>query len=141
MGVQALIPKRAVERFDEGVVGQPTGARKVERNSLLIRSPVEGPTAELTAVIGLHAFGDAMTGSELLQDGHDPLAFDALVGVDSQTFSGVLVNDGERPEAPPVEECVRNEVHRLTIVPVGYIGALVAMRCRSSSFRGLTPKV
>ncbi len=82
VGVQALVPDRAVKRFDERVVGGLAGTREVECDPLLVGPLVKGSTRELTLVIGLHALRDAMTSSELYRDGHDLLALDALIGVD-----------------------------------------------------------
>jgi len=45
-------------------------------------------------------------GNELLQDGDDPLALDALVSVDRQAFSRVLIDDREGSKAPTVKECI-----------------------------------
>jgi hypothetical protein len=78
---------------------------------------------------------------ELLQDANDPLALDALVGVDRQAFSRVLVDNRKGSKAPPVEERIRNEIHRPAIIGVSHIGSLQAMRCRSSSFGAFTPQV
>lgn len=127
MGVETLVPERAVERLDERVVGRTTRAREVERDPLLVGPPVKSSTAELTAVIRPYTFGDAMTGRELLQDGDDPLTLDALVGVDRQAFPRVLIDDRKGPEAPTVKECIRNEIHRPAIVLVGHIGSLQTM--------------
>ncbi len=69
-----------------------------------------------------------MAGSELLQDGDDPLALDALVRIDRQAFSGVLIDDRKRSKAPTVEERVRDESKRPAIVLLSYIGTPQAMR-------------
>ena len=106
MGVKAFIPERTVERLDKRVVGRPSGTREVKRDVMLVRPPVKSPAGKLTAVIRLYSFRDAMTGRELLQNGDDLLALDALVGVDRQALSGVLVDDGEGSEAATVEEHV-----------------------------------
>ena len=78
MGVKAFIPERTVERLDKRVVGRPSGTREVKRDLMLVRPPVKSPAGKLTAVIRLYSFRDAMTGRELLQNGDDLLALDAL---------------------------------------------------------------
>lgn len=102
--VQALVAERAVKRLDKRVVGRTAGTREVERDLMLVRPPVEGSAGEFSAVTRPYPFRDAMTGRELLQDRDDPLALDALVGVDRQAFSSVLIDDGEGSKTSTVKE-------------------------------------
>ena len=106
VSVETLIPKRAVKRLDEWVVGRTARTREVERDPLLVRPPVKGTASKLTTVIRLNPFRRTVVGDKLLQDRYNLLARDVLVSMYGRTFSRVLIDDRERPKAPAVEECI-----------------------------------
>ncbi|EMD81615.1 hypothetical protein HNQ87_003019 [Pacificimonas flava] len=58
----------------------------------------------------------------------DLFALDALVDVDRQRFAGERIDDRQRPQAPPVEQRVRDEVHRPHLVRRRRRGLAFAVR-------------
>lgn len=84
--VQALVPERAVERFDERIVGGSARPGKVHRYLIFVCPPVQSFADELTAVVGLKSFGNTALGGKLTHDSDDLFTFDALVSVDGQAF-------------------------------------------------------
>ena len=48
VNIQALVPKRSVERFDEAVIGRLARPIEVDRHLVVVRPQIEDPAGELT---------------------------------------------------------------------------------------------
>jgi hypothetical protein len=112
VSVQTLIAKPSVEGFDQGIVGWFSRTAEVERDLMQVGPLVECARNKLGTVVDANALRCSAHGNDSIHHCHHLLAGDALSHLDCQTFSGEVVDHGQRADAAVVEEWVGDEVHR-----------------------------
>src|SRR5262245_64523148 len=128
MRIQALFAQPAIERLDKGVVDRTARSAEVERHLVLVGPAVESVRRELWAVVDANALGCTAASDDCLQDTGDLFAGDALVDLDRQRLAGEYVGQGQGAQAAPIEQSIRNEVHRPDLVRRHCLDALYPVR-------------
>lgn len=141
VGVQALVPETAVERFDEGVVGRLAWPRIVERDPVVIGPAIQGQRNEFAAVVRLDPLRQAALMLQTLHDRDDILTLELLVNLDGQALLGEIIHDRQRPEAAADEQGIGHEVHAPALVRRRQHHALKPMRRGLAPARALAPQV
>ena len=136
--VQTVLAKSPIERFDHGIVRRFAASAEVEDDAVGIRPQVHRRADELGAIVAVDALRQPSLKSQPLERRRDIVATHALTSVDRQALARERVDHGQRPEATPIGELVRDEVHAPDVVACGRRPSLLTMHRRGMPPRPLT---
>ena len=110
--VEHLLPERAIESFDVGVLIGLAGLDVLDSHALVLGPFGEGFAQELRAVVGSQHLRKATLALEPLEDPDQAQRRDRSIDLDVQRLSVEVVLDVERPEPAAASQRVGHEVRR-----------------------------
>ncbi len=108
--VEAFVAELAVEALDVGVLGRLSRSDEVMLDPVLMGPAFEGQAGKLRSVVGEQAGGPAPQFGNVVEHPRHPRTGQRGVGLDSEAFAGVVVDDRKQPQGAAVDQPVVEEV-------------------------------
>ena len=110
MDIQALVPQRSVEGFDEGVIGRLARSREIDPRSMVISPQVDKLAGKLCTIVSEQIFWCASQSNEPVENLDDVLASEPVSNFDCQSFTCEDIDNRQRPELLTIAELIMDEV-------------------------------
>jgi hypothetical protein len=114
--VEALLPEPPIKRLDISVVCRLPRTREVQRDMVPVSPKIDVLGDKFRPVVHPNRPRPSVILHDPLQDLDHLAAPDPLAHVDSQTFTGMIVDYRQKPDPTPIEELVRHKIHAPTLV-------------------------
>ncbi len=120
MFVQAFIAQASVEAFDEAVLHGLARLDVMPLDTSILAPLQNGIGCQLRSIVADHHAGKSSRFGDPVQFPPDADAGNRVIDHRRQTFPAEVINDTQNAEAPAIDQGVRDEVQRPTLVrPLG----------------------
>ena len=117
VGIEAFVPKSAIERFDVAILHGPAWFYVAQQHSMLFAPSAQGTRDELRPVVDVDLFRKASRERELLEDADHTQSWQTGIGFGGQTLPRVFVDDGEDAKRSTERQGVAEEIHGPSLIP------------------------